>query len=222
MEGIFPSFREAAMHSVQVDLHRLLLKAAGQAPDEATVAFAGVISGVDLRPADYAMPIAGLGVEEFAWLLESEFPYLDWESHLSLRARQRGAARASFAEDEFADLFALLWDHRVEDDTRTMWLASAVATACMAANHLWQDMGLPRREMLNSLLAAYFPTLHAKNDQDMKWKKFFYKELCDRAEVHACRAPSCKVCNDRPACFGPEDGLPRSWNAAPTPASAHV
>ena len=209
------------MNPAHVDLHLQLLTAAGSAPDATTVALAGVISGLDLRPADYRVPVAGLGVEEFAWLLESEFPYLDWATHLTLRDRQRGAARVTNSVDEFADLFALLWDHRVEDDTRTLWLASAVATACMSANHLWQDMGLPHRGMLGALLAEHFPALHARNTEDMKWKKFFYKQLCDRAEIHACRAPSCTVCDDRPACFGPEEGLPRAWTGA-APALMHA
>jgi nitrogen fixation protein NifQ len=39
----------------------------------------------------------------------------------------------------------------------------------------------------------------------MKWKKFFYKQLCDRAEVKMCPAPSCQVCNDYQNCFGSEE-----------------
>ena len=40
---------------------------------------------------------------------------------------------------------------------------------------------------------------------DMKWKKFFYKQLCQTEGIHTCRAPSCEVCADYQACFGPED-----------------
>lgn len=190
------------------NLNLQLLAAAGDPSDVTTIALAGVIAGAALRPAEYSAPIAGLGVEEFAWLLESEFPYLEWNAHLALRAQQKSAPRPSNSLDEFSDLLALLWDHRAEDDTRSLWLACAVSTACMSANHLWQDMGLPSRHMLGEVLQAHFPVLHGLNSGDMKWKKFFYKQLCDRAEVHACRAPSCTVCNDRPTCFGPEDGLP--------------
>ncbi|MGL4409046.1 MAG: nitrogen fixation protein NifQ [Zoogloea sp.] len=185
-----------------------LLAAASDPSDVTTLALAGVIASAGLRPDEYQAPVAGIGVEEFSWLLESEFPYLDWDVHLDLRAAQKRAAQPGNSIDEFSDLLALLWDHRVEDDTRSLWVACAVSTACMGANHLWQDMGLPSRHLLGELLATHFPSLHALNNQDMKWKKFFYKQLCDRAEIHACRAPSCAVCNDKPVCFGPEEGLP--------------
>ena len=108
--------------------------------------------------------------------------------------------------------------HRADevDDVRTLllefargepapWLASAVAVACLGDNHLWQDLGLPSRAALSHLLGAYFPALVPRNRGDMKWKKFLYKELCDRAQV-LCRAPSCAVCSDYAFCFGPEEG----------------
>ena len=44
-----------------------------------------------------------------------------------------------------------------------------------------------------------------KNTGNMKWKKFFYKQLCDRAEVNLCKAPSCQVGADYRSCFGPEE-----------------
>jgi nitrogen fixation protein NifQ len=39
----------------------------------------------------------------------------------------------------------------------------------------------------------------------MKWKKFFYKQLCEREGVNACKAPSCAACDDYSKCFGSED-----------------
>ncbi len=50
-----------------------------------------------------------------------------------------------------------------------------------------------------------FTALAAKNVTDMRWKKFFYKQLCDRAGVNLCKAPSCSECVDYDLCFGPED-----------------
>ncbi len=38
----------------------------------------------------------------------------------------------------------------------------------------------------------------------MKWKKFFYRQYCEQAEVLICASPSCARCSDYPACFGPE------------------
>lgn len=112
---------------------------------------------------------------------------------------------APILEDEFADLVALLLVHRSHDGPETEWLAHALACGCMGRDHLYQDMGLPDRQALSDLLRRHFTALYEKNVGNMKWKKFFYKQLCDRAEVHACRAPSCQVCADYRNCFGPEE-----------------
>ena len=83
-------------------------------------------------------------------------------------------------------------------------VAHAIACACLGNNHLWQDLALPSRAELSALIATWFPTLAALNHQNMKWKKFFYKQLCLRHELFICRAPSCAVCADQALCFGPE------------------
>jgi nitrogen fixation protein NifQ len=75
----------------------------------------------------------------------------------------------------------------------------------MGENHLWQDMGLPSRKVLSQLMTTYFPALAAKNTGDMKWKKFFYRQLCERANVPICKSPHCADCCDYPVCFGGED-----------------
>ena len=49
-----------------------------------------------------------------------------------------------------------------------------------------------------------FRTLAERNTQDMKWKKFLYKQLCISEGIYICRAPSCEVCVDYAACFAPE------------------
>jgi nitrogen fixation protein NifQ len=65
-------------------------------------------------------------------------------------------------------------------------------------------MGLPSRDVLSQLMRAYFPVLYYKNSTNMKWKKFFYKQLCDRRDVPMCKAPSCGQCCDYALCFGAE------------------
>jgi nitrogen fixation protein NifQ len=39
----------------------------------------------------------------------------------------------------------------------------------------------------------------------MRWKKFFYRQLCEQADVLICKSPSCGVCCDYASCFGAED-----------------
>ena len=106
--------------------------------------------------------------------------------------------------DEFDDLVGLLIAHQTEDAPDSRWLAHAIATASMADNHLWQDLGLPSRVELNALMQTRFTLLKLKNAGDMKWKKFFYRQLCEAAEVLICKSPSCRECTDYSVCFGPE------------------
>lgn len=119
-------------------------------------------------------------------------------------AAQRFAGCAALRSDEYEDLLALLREYARDASDESAWLAGAMAAACMGGNHLWQDLGLANRQELSELMQAHFPRLYAKNTGNMKWKKFFYKQLCERAEVQACRAPSCAVCADYAGCFGTE------------------
>ncbi|WP_297397116.1 nitrogen fixation protein NifQ [Acidiferrobacter sp.] len=106
--------------------------------------------------------------------------------------------------EEHGELVELLLAHRADRSRETRWLAFTIATACLGDNHLWQDMGLNGREELSGLLRWHFTALYERNVHNMKWKKFFYKELCRQAQVTLCKAPSCRVCTDYAACFGPE------------------
>ncbi|WP_290620917.1 nitrogen fixation protein NifQ [Immundisolibacter sp.] len=110
--------------------------------------------------------------------------------------------------DEVDDVRELLLEFRRPASQDATWLASAVAVGCLGDNHLWQDLGLPHRQALSQLLREHFPALCERNTGDMKWKKFLYKQLCERAAVQ-CRAPSCAVCSDYGFCFGPEEGPTR-------------
>lgn len=107
--------------------------------------------------------------------------------------------------DEYDDIVQLLMDHRADDSTKTHKLVLFIAQSCMGDNHLWQDMQLPDRAALTSLMQKNFPALFAKNSGNMKWKKFFYKQLCERADIFICKSPSCGVCIDYDKCFGPEE-----------------
>lgn len=107
--------------------------------------------------------------------------------------------------DEYEDLVSLLMDHRGDDSAETAALAAYIAQACMGDNHLWQDMHLSSRAVLSELMQTRFPALAAKNAGNMRWKKFFYKQLCERADIFICKSPSCGVCCDYDKCFGSEE-----------------
>ncbi|MCC9595647.1 nitrogen fixation protein NifQ [Rubrivivax sp. JA1055] len=121
-------------------------------------------------------------------------------------ALARRAARA----DEVEDLVALLLDHAEGPREAAAAIAETLAVACLGDNHLWQDLQLGSRAELSALMTWWFPALVRKNSADMKWKKFLYKQLCEREQLFVCKAPSCAVCCDHALCFGPEDGARRA------------
>ena len=108
--------------------------------------------------------------------------------------------------DEVADLVALLVEHAdpVAGRAEIARVAEWVALGCLGDNHLWQDLGFDSRAELSALMKRWFPALVSKNARDMKWKKFLYKQLCEREQIFVCKSPSCAVCCDQPVCFGPE------------------
>lgn len=172
-----------------------LLSAARDPHDIATLAFCGVLA---------RFPIPRLEARDFIRLLGRYFQDASPEVADSLALSARGAVCTAIAPAEFDDLLALLREHRRDDSEETEWLAHAVVSACAGGDHLWEDMGMPNRDALSQLIKRHFPTLYFKNTGNLRWKKFFYKLLCDRARVPLCKAPSCGVCCDYLQCFGPE------------------
>jgi nitrogen fixation protein NifQ len=104
-------------------------------------------------------------------------------------------------DEEVDDLVALLMEHASYPGVLAQHLAKALAVACMGPNHLWQDLGLGDRGQLNALMREHFTALNTLNCQNMRWKKFFYRLLCERAEVPICKSPHCEQCEDQPKCF---------------------
>ena len=182
-----------------------LIAAAARPDDVDTLAFAGVISLAGQRSEPYGVPIGGLGRESLYCLLTAHFPGFDAQDLLA--ACPTDDSCHGERADEFADLLSLLLEHRSFDTDVCIWVAHAIATASMGGNHLWQDMGLPDRKALSQLIERNFTSLFVRNVGDMKWKKFFYRQLCERAEVLICKSPSCGVCVDYRVCFGPEDAV---------------
>lgn len=101
----------------------------------------------------------------------------------------------------FLPLVEMLWDsQRCED--RLGWLVShAIASACFGHRRLWQDLGLRRREEVSSLFSRQFPGLFARNTQDLKWKRFLFKELGKRLGRLNLEPPSCDGCDQLRVCF---------------------
>ena len=143
-------------------------------------------------------PGLGLSNAEFSALLARHYPGIK----LAMNVEAVIADPRALERD---DVLALLLESRAGNDPSERWMAGIVTAACMDHDHLWQDLGLWSREYLSRLMTENFPELAAKNVHDMKWKKFLYKQLCEREGINACRAPSCEYCVDYLKCFGPEE-----------------
>lgn len=113
-------------------------------------------------------------------------------------------------EIEEADLRDFILEHRGHQGPEAEWLAAIIARRAMGPNHLWQDLGFADRTELNAMFQRHFPALKARNAQDMKWKKFFYRSLCEREGLMLCKSPHCEICDDFHDCFGAEPGDPLS------------
>lgn len=140
----------------------------------------------------------GLAEKDFAALLARHFPGFG----MATQAESGSADQRALERD---DVLGLLLEHRAYDNMSEQWMAEIVTYACMGNDHLWQDLGLHSREYLSRLMVQNFPALAAKNEHDMKWKKFLYKQLCEQEGVNVCRSPSCEYCADYLNCFGPEE-----------------
>lgn len=82
-------------------------------------------------------------------------------------------------------------------------LTGIVARRSMEGGHLWEDLGLPDRATLTRLMNQYFPDLAARNVDDMRWKRFFFRQLCEAEGLAHCTSPTCCTCPDVDKCFEP-------------------
>ncbi|MEC5341499.1 nitrogen fixation protein NifQ [Brenneria populi] len=139
----------------------------------------------------------------------------DWRA-LLLRIGMNDAARPPRLRQQDALLSTLLAPRRQECRQLADWLAQymapqaapmhrLIAGASMGFNHLWQDLGLASRAELRELMTVCFAPLVGMNDNNMRWKKFFYRQVCLAQEGELmCRSPSCESCSEIGFCFAPE------------------
>ena len=141
----------------------------------------------------------GLETDQFKQLNDTFF------QDYSLPEQAASGSRLDFTRMlEKEDLVNLLKHYSRPDTPEMDWMIAIIVAGCLGNDHLWQDLGLWSRAQLSAMLQYNFPELAAKNDQDMKWKKFLYKQLCEAEGLYLCRAPSCGVCIDYSKCYGPE------------------
>lgn len=104
--------------------------------------------------------------------------------------------------DQEAIALLLLWQGGSKTP-EAHWLAAIIARRALETRHLWEDLGLPSRQALGNLLAIHFPRLFAANTENMRWKKFFYRQICSDNEFALCLSPTCDECEEYTDCFAP-------------------
>lgn len=112
-------------------------------------------------------------------------------------------------DDETAMVRELLQKQCSSDGATGQWLAAMLARRSMEPHHLWEDLGLRDRSELTRLLSRHFASLAARNTRNMRWKRFFYRMLCEDDGFVMCTTPVCTNCNDFDLCFGDESGESR-------------
>jgi nitrogen fixation protein NifQ len=143
---------------------------------------------------------AGLAEHEFSALLAQRFPLI--EVGVTVRL-----SRSDLIEDDEREMVRdLLLAQRSTEGDVGRWLAAMIARRAMEPNHLWEDLGLRERAELSRLLTRHFAPLAARNTRNMRWKRFFYRMLCEDDGFVMCTTPVCTQCNDFDLCFGEETG----------------
>lgn len=151
----------------------------------------------------------GLTVEQWQQLWQFHFPHAKkLQLLVTQHSTEKGQLRQQLLDlrlHEWQDVVTLLGANRRGQHPSEIWVAHIVAAACLSNQHLWKDLGLRSRTMLKQLLRYNVPSLVIKNQKDMRWKRFFYKQLCEQEGGYVCRSPSCEQCSTYQECFGHED-----------------
>jgi len=145
----------------------------------------------------------GLGFDDLKALVERWFP------HARTILFAGCAPGAGKEDDEIAMVRDLLLAHCSTPGDDGRWLAAMIARRAMEPNHLWEDLGLRDRSELSRLLLRHFAPLAARNTNNMRWKRFFYRTLCEADGLVMCTTPVCTSCGDFNICFGDESGVSR-------------
>jgi nitrogen fixation protein NifQ len=111
--------------------------------------------------------------------------------------------------DEMEIVRDLLLANRSSQGDCGRWLAAMMARRALEPNHLWEDLGLRERSELTRLIARHFAPLAARNDKNMRWKRFIYRMMCEEDGLVMCASPVCSNCADHALCFGVETGTSR-------------
>lgn len=140
----------------------------------------------------------GLTSQQFISLWRYYFPDVDIDVDDSIVS-----STASIDPDVVNLLLGFISDP--EEPINTMsgtLLAHILAARAVRPGHLWVAMGLFERAELSAAIKRHLPALFAANHQGMRWKRFFYKQICEQQGGMLCKSPVCGDCSEYELCFG--------------------
>lgn len=163
--------------------------------------FACLLTVAGRDPYETALAL-GLEREELATLQQHFFPEWDTDIGSTLLV----PATETFPEIN-TDVRDLLRSHATPLDNSppiSLWLSKILAARAALPGHLWIAMGLFERPQLSAAIRRHLPSVYAANDKNMRWKRFFFKQVCDMNGGTLCKAPNCGECSDYALCFADE------------------
>jgi len=145
-----------------------------------------------LGPLSARLGLSGAAIAELRdrWLPGTQLPDLDQPT-------------PHIPQDQQAIATLILWRSKTTSD-QGRWLSQILARRALEPRHLWEDLGLPSRPALSGLIQTFLPALAAANHQNMRWKKFFYRQICSDAAFSLCLSPCCDACAEKEDCFAPD------------------
>ena len=165
-------------------------------------ALASILAAADIDDASTAGRV-GLSETDLAALIREWFP-----ASANIVAAW-GPQPPLVEDDEIAMVRDLMLVNRSSHGETGRWLAAMIARRSMEPNHLWEDLGLRERSELTRILMRHFAPLAMRNTKNMRWKRFFYRMLCEDDGFAMCTTPVCTQCPDFDLCFGDESGESR-------------
>ncbi len=166
--------------------------------------FACLFAVVAREPYETAAAL-GLNEGDLISIMETYFPGVDHS--LFVKSAETPEVLPPLRNSE---ILAILLSHvPAETGNRNLhssvWLAHILAARAAVPGHLWIAMGLFARSELTDAIRRNLPSLAVANQQNMRWKRYLYKQVCERNGGVMCKAPNCGVCSDYALCFAVEE-----------------
>jgi nitrogen fixation protein NifQ len=143
----------------------------------------------------------GLSAEQLDHLLSHYFPAFPRQQFVTDESPSVAAPEIS---PDIEDIIFSYLPADVEMNSPALLLPRILVARSAHSGHLWVAMGLLKRPQLTAAVKRHIPALAAANNRGMRWKRFFFKQVCDRNGGNLCKTPNCGDCSDYAACFAPE------------------